>query len=66
MSTNLEGKQAFVDLRSLQTGLAVSTRGIRPPLVACEVDEGELAVHFPLPPENDLEDGVAARGVGVG
>ena len=66
LPTNLQGQQAFVDLSSLQTSLAVSTRCVSPPLITCEVDEGELSMHLPLPPKNDLENGVAARGVCVG
>lgn len=56
---NLESQKAFVDLSSLQSSLAVGTRGVGPPLVPCQVNEGELAVHLALPPENDLENGVA-------
>lgn len=64
--TDLQGEKALVDLGPLQTGLPVSAGSVSPSLVPGEVDEGELAVHFPVGPEDDLEDGVAAGGVGVG
>lgn len=64
--TNLQCEKALVDLGSLQTGLAVSARRVGPPLVPGEVDEGELAVHLPLSPHDDLEHGMAAGRVGVG
>ena len=57
----LEGQQAFVDLGSLQARLPVGAGRVRPALVPRQVDEGELAVHLALPPQNDLEDGVATR-----
>lgn len=58
---DLQCQQTFVDLGSLQTGLAVGTGRVGPPFVPSKVDEGELAVHLPFPPENDLEHGMAAR-----
>lgn len=63
---DLERQQALVDLCSFQACLTVSAGCVRSPLVARQVDERELSVHLPPPPENDLEDGVAPRGVSVG
>lgn len=65
-ATNLKSQQAFINLSSLQASLAVGTRSISPPLVPCQVDQGELAVHLVLPTKNYLEYSVAARRVGVG
>ena len=62
----LERQQALVDLGALQAGLPVGAGRVGAALVARQVDEGELAVHLALPPQDDLEDGVAARRVGVG
>lgn len=64
--TNLEGQQAFVYFRSLQTSLPVSTRCIGPPLVPCKVDKREFSVHLSLSSKNDLEYSVAAGRVSVG
>lgn len=63
---DLERQQALVDLGSFQAGLTVGAGRVRSPLVARQVDERELSVHLPPPSENDLEDGVAPRGVSVG
>lgn len=63
---DLKRQQALVDLGSLQAGLAVGAGRVRPPLIARQVDERELPVHLPPPPQDDLEDGVAPGGVGVG
>ena len=65
-SAYLECQQALVDLSALQAGLPVGTGRVGATLVPRQVDEGKLAVHFALPPQNDLEDGVATRRVGVG
>lgn len=61
----LERQQALVDLSPFQASLAVGAGRVRPPFVARQVDQGELPVHFPPPSQDDLEHGVAPRGVGV-
>lgn len=66
LSEYLQCKQALVDLGSLQASLAVGARGVRPALVTCQVNEGELAVHLAFPAQDDLEDGVTAGRVGIG
>ena len=62
----LERQQALVDLGALQAGLPVCAGRVGAALVPRQVDEGELAVHLALPSQDDLEDGVATRRVGVG
>ena len=47
---HLERQQALVDVGSLQTSLAVGAGRIGPPFVPRKVNEGELAMHLPLPP----------------
>ena len=55
--------------RTKLTSLSVGRGRVSPPLVSREVDERELPVERLLHvrvPEDDLEHGVRARGVGVG
>ena len=64
--SDLESQQALVDLGALQARLPVGAGRVGAPLVARQVDQGELAVHLALAPQDDLEHGVATRRVGVG
>lgn len=66
---HLEGQEAAVDLGRLHQGGAVVAVDVYAPLVARQVDQGELAVQrggAVVASEDDLEDGVGARGVGIG
>lgn len=62
---DLECQQALVDLGSFQAGLTVSAGRVCAPLISRQVDQRELSVHLPPPTKNDLEHGVAPRGVSV-
>lgn len=62
---DLQRQQALVDLGSFQSGLPVGAGRVRPSLVPRQVNERELPVHLPPPPQDDLEHGVAPRGVSV-
>ena len=44
----LEGEQGLVDLGPLHPGLPVGRGGVRPPLVARQIDQREFAVQRPL------------------
>ena len=66
---DLERQQGLVDLCSLHPGLPVGGVGVRPPLIARQVNQGELAVQRLLVvvgSQDDLEHSVAPRGVSVG
>ena len=56
---HLEGQQGLVYLGALHPGLPVGGVRVRSPLVARQVDQGELAVQRPFPcvcSQDDLED----------
>ena len=62
----LQRKQRFVDFSPIDLGLLALVHVVRASLVACQIDEGDLAVVFVFVLEADLEDGVGAGGVVVG
>ena len=65
LKSDLKCQQALVDLSSFEASLTIGAGRVRSSLVPRQVDEGELSVHLPPPTQNDLEHGVASRGVSV-